>query len=58
MKKHESQVCNRDKLKLKIVVLYDSSKEVHMILSLGSLLKIQSQVLELSGAHFNELRLD
>ena len=58
MKKHESQVCNRNKLKLKIVVLYDNSKEVHMILSLGSLLKIQSQVLELSGAHFNELRLD
>ena len=28
MKRHESQVGNRDKLK--VVVLYDGSKEVHM----------------------------
>jgi len=30
VKKYESQVCDRDKLKLKVVVLYNSSKEVHM----------------------------
>ena len=30
VKKHESQVCDRDKLKLKGVVLHDGSKEVHM----------------------------
>ena len=31
MKKHESQVGERDKLKLKAVVLYDGiGKEVHM----------------------------
>ena len=30
MKKHESQVCDRDKLELKVVVLHDNSKKVHM----------------------------
>ena len=30
VKKHESQVCNRDKLKLKVAVIHDGSKEVHM----------------------------
>ena len=30
VKKHESQVCDRDKLKLKAVVLHDDSEEVHM----------------------------
>jgi len=30
VKKHESQGCDRDKLKLKAVVLHDGSKEVHM----------------------------
>jgi len=55
VKKHESQVCDCDKLMLKVVVLHDGSKEVHMT-QLTLLLKIQSQVLELSGAHFNELR--
>ena len=30
VKKHESQACDRDKLKLKVVVLHDDSKEVHM----------------------------
>jgi len=30
VKKHESQVCDRDKLKLKVVVLHDYSKEIHM----------------------------
>ena len=30
MKKHESQACDCDKLKLKAVVLYDGSEEVHM----------------------------
>jgi len=30
VKKHESQVCDSDKLKLKAVVLHDSYKEVHM----------------------------
>ena len=29
-KVHESQVCNRDKLKLKSVVLHDGREEVHM----------------------------
>ena len=29
-KKYESQACDRDKLKLKAVVLYDGSEEVHM----------------------------
>ena len=28
--KHESQACDRDKLKLKVVVLHDGSEEVHM----------------------------
>ena len=30
VKKHESHVCDRDKLKLKAVVLHDVSEEVHM----------------------------
>ena len=30
MKKHESQASGHDKLKLKVVVLHDGSKEVHM----------------------------
>ena len=30
MKKHESQVCDLDKLKLKAMILHDGSKEVHM----------------------------
>ena len=30
VKKHESQGCIRDKLKLKAVVLHDGSEEVHM----------------------------
>ena len=30
VKKHESQVGDRGKLELKAVILYDSSKEVHM----------------------------
>jgi len=57
VKKHESQVCDRDKLKLKAVVLRDGSKEVHMTSQVSSLLKIQSQVLEFDGAHLHELQL-
>ena len=30
MKKHEFQACDRDKLKLKVVVLHDGIEEVHM----------------------------
>ena len=30
VKKYESQACDRDKLKLKVIVLHDSSEEVHM----------------------------
>jgi len=30
VKKHESQACDRDKLKLKAVVVHDSSEEIHM----------------------------
>ena len=30
VKKHESQACNRDKLKLKAVGLHDGREEVHM----------------------------
>ena len=30
VKKHESQACDRDKLKLKAVVLHDGREEVHM----------------------------
>ena len=30
MKKHESQIRDRDKLKLKAVVLHDGSEEIHM----------------------------
>jgi len=30
VKKHESQACDRDKLKLKVVILHDGSEEVHM----------------------------
>ena len=29
-KKHESQACDRNKLKLKVVVLHDGREEVHM----------------------------
>jgi len=57
VKKNESQACDRDKLKLKAIVLYDDSKEVHMTQPIRSLLKIQSQVIELDEAHFNEQRL-
>ena len=57
MKKHESQVGDGGKLKLKAAVLYDCSKEVHTTQPARFAAKDQSQVLELSGAHFNELRL-
>ena len=57
VKKHESQACDRYKLKLKVVVLHDDSEQIHMTQSGRSLLKIQSQVFKLDGAHFNELRL-
>ena len=30
VKNYESQACDRDKLKLKVVVLHDGSKEIHM----------------------------
>ena len=30
VKKHESQACDRDKLKMKAVVLHDGREEVHM----------------------------
>jgi len=30
VKKHESQACDRDKLKLNAVVLHDGSDEIHM----------------------------
>ena len=30
LKKHESQACDRDKLKLKAVVLHDGHEKVHM----------------------------
>ena len=30
VKKHESQACDRDKLKLKVIFLHDGSEEVHM----------------------------
>ena len=30
VKKHEFQACDRDKLKLKVVVLHDDSEKVHM----------------------------
>ena len=35
VKKHESQACDRDKLKLKAVILHDGSEEVHMTQSDG-----------------------
>ena len=57
VKKHESQACDRDKLKLKAVVLHDGSEEVHMTQPDRLLLKIQLQVLELSEAHLNDLQL-
>ena len=53
VKKHESQACARNKLKLKAVILHDGSEEVHMTSQIGSLLKIQVQVLELDGVHLN-----
>ena len=40
--KHESQACDRDKLKLKAIVLHDGSKEIHMTQPGQLLLKIQS----------------
>ena len=30
VKNHESQACDRGKLKLKVVVLHDDSEEIHM----------------------------
>jgi len=30
VKKHESQACDRDKFKLKVIVLHDGSEEIHM----------------------------
>ena len=51
-----TQACDRDKLKLKAVILHDGNEEIRLS-QIGSLLKIQSQVLELDGAHFNELWL-
>jgi len=30
VKKHESQACDGDKLKWKVIVLHDGSEEVHM----------------------------
>ena len=40
VKKYESQVCDRDKLKLKVVVLHDDSRRFIWLSQLGSLLKI------------------
>ena len=58
VKKHESQACDRDKLKLKAIVLHDGREEVHLTQPDGSLLQIQVPVLELDEAHhINELRL-
>ena len=56
VKKHESQACDRDKLKLKAVVLHDGSKEVHMT-QLVRFAGFSHRCFELDGAHFNELRL-
>ena len=55
--KHESQVCDHDKLKLKAVVLHDGSEEVHMTQPGQFAAEDSVQVLELDGAHFNKLRL-
>jgi len=30
VKKYESQVCDRDKIKLKVIVLHYGSEEIHM----------------------------
>ena len=57
VKKHESQTFDRDKLKLKAVVLHDSHEDVHMTQPDRLAAAIQVQVLELDGAHSNELRL-
>ena len=57
VKKHESQACDRDKLKMKVVVLQDGREEVHMTQSDRFAAAIQVQVLELDGAHLNELQL-
>ena len=40
VKKHESQACDCDKLKLKAIVLHDGREEVHILSQIGSLLKI------------------
>ena len=52
-----NQVDERDKLKLKVVVLHDGiGKDVHLT-QFGSLLKIYSQLLELGRARLNKLRM-
>ena len=56
VKKHESQVGERDKLELKVVVLHDSiGKQVHMTQLVRFTAKDLVQLCELSGAHLNEL---
>ena len=57
VKKHESQACDCDKLKLKAIVLHDSHEDVHITQPDRLAAAIQVQVLELDGAHSNELRL-
>ena len=52
MKKHESQVCDRDKLKLKAVVLHDGSKEVHMTQPVRFTAEDSVIGAELNGARF------
>ena len=47
VKKHESQACDRDKLKLKAVVLHDGNEEVHMTQPDRFMLKIQYKYLSL-----------
>ena len=57
VKKHESQACDRDKLKLKDVVLHDGSEEVHMTQPDRFAAEDSVQVLEFDRGHFNELWL-
>ena len=58
MNKHEFQIGELDKHKLKVIVLHnDIGKEVHMTRLVNSLLQIQFQLLELGGSRLDELRI-
>ena len=55
VKKHDSHACDRDKFKLKAIVLHDDREEVHMTQPDRFAAEDSGKVLD--EAHLNELRL-